>query len=179
LQLPPKDRNETRFQSRHDDCFCIDDRNEPKSFYSNPFQALANIIDDIKNDHDDCFLATQILQSKYAKSDVKTVAQHQTHLSQTQRNELHLLFQKHTKLFSGELGYYPQKKMHLKLLHNAKPVHSKPYPIPHNQQEVFKKELDHLVSLGILSRVGGTEWALPIFIAILKPTLFANAYISQ
>jgi hypothetical protein len=48
-----------------------------KSFYSNSFLALTNIIDDIndiKDDHDDCFHATQILQSKYAKSDVKSIA---------------------------------------------------------------------------------------------------------
>jgi hypothetical protein len=83
-----------------------------KSFYSNPpFLALTNIIDDIEDNHDDCFHTTQILQSKYAKSDVKSIAQHQTHLSTTQCNELHLLFETRTKLFSGELGLYPYKKL--------------------------------------------------------------------
>jgi hypothetical protein len=79
---------------------------KPKSFYSNPFQALTNIIDDQDDNHDECFHSQQILRSRYDKSDVKSVAQHQTHLSQAQRNELHLLFTQHTKLFSGTLGHY-------------------------------------------------------------------------
>jgi hypothetical protein len=51
-----------------------------KSFYTDPFLALSNIQDD---DHDDCFRSTQILQSKYDKADVETVASQQKHLKST------------------------------------------------------------------------------------------------
>jgi hypothetical protein len=45
-----------------------------KSFYNNLFLALANIQDD---DDDGCFHSTQILQFKYGKADLNTVASQQ------------------------------------------------------------------------------------------------------
>jgi hypothetical protein len=58
-----------------------------KSIYTDPFLALANIQKDNDDECDDCFHSTQILQSKYNKADVKTVASQQTHLSPTQQEE--------------------------------------------------------------------------------------------
>jgi hypothetical protein len=104
------------------------------------------------------------LESKYDKVDVKSVAQQQTHLNKEQQYEMHLIFKQRTKLFSGKLSFYPHKKMHLGLQPDAKPVHVKPYPIPRTQLEVFRKELEQLGELGVLSWAGGTEWASPTFI---------------
>jgi hypothetical protein len=125
-----------------------------KSFYSNPFTALTKIQDD------ECFHSTQILQSKYSKADITKAAKQQTHLTTEQQAELQVVLGKHTKLFPGKLGHYRHKKMHLELL----PVHAKPYPIPCTQHEVFQKELQQLVQLGVLSQVRGTKWASPSFI---------------
>jgi hypothetical protein len=43
-------------------------------------------------------------------------------------------------------------------------VHLRPYPVPHTHQVVFKKELDPLCEIGVLTRIGATKWAAPIFI---------------
>jgi hypothetical protein len=54
--------------------------------------------------------------------------------------------------------------MDLELLPNAKPIPIKPYPVPWIHLKVYWKELECLIELGVLSRVGGTQWASPTFI---------------
>ena len=108
--------------------------------------------------------ASKILDAKYDKVDVKDVAQEQAHLTATQRNDLERLLKKHEKLFSGKLGLYPHKKFNIELLPGAEPVHSRPYPVPRIHEETFRKELDHLVEIGVLSFQGASEWACPSFI---------------
>jgi hypothetical protein len=108
-----------------------------KSFYTNPFSALSNIIDDIKDGQDDCFHSTQILASKYDKVDIDKVVANQNHLNSKQQSDLHKILSKCTKLFSGKLGHYKAKKMHLELLPGAQPKHAKPYSVPRHLLEVF------------------------------------------
>jgi hypothetical protein len=135
-----------------------------KHFYTNPFSALSYILDDIEDDEDDCFHSSQILESKYDWVDIDKVIAQQTHLDKKQQADLHAVLSKHTKLFSGKLGHYKAKKMHLELLHKTQPKHAKPYPVSRHLLDVFRKELERLVKLGVLTRVGGTEWASPTFI---------------
>jgi hypothetical protein len=73
------------------------------------------------------------------------------HLTEVQHDNLYKVFAERTNLFSGKLGKYPFKKMDLVLLPEAKSVHGRPYPIPCNHLEVFQKELERLVKLGVLS----------------------------
>ena len=48
------------------------------------------------------------------------------------------------------------------------PRHFKPYPIPKIHLLTFKKELDHLVEIGVLEKAGMSACALPTFITPKK-----------
>ena len=106
----------------------------------------------------------EILDAKYDKIDIKDVITQQTHLTETQRESLYKVLSKHSKLFDGTLGVYPHKKFHIELEPGAEPVHHRGYPVPYVHRDVFKRELDHLVKLGVLVRAGSSEWASPTFI---------------
>lgn len=105
-----------------------------------------------------------ILHSKYDKVDPHEVARQQTHLSQDQRDDLARLFGKYEKLFSGKLGKYPHKKVHLELLPDTKPYSCRPYPVPRHHEQVFKDELQRLCDEGVLERCGPSEWLSPSFL---------------
>ncbi len=76
-----------------------------------------------------CF-ATKILDAKYEKIDVVEVMKGLTHLNAHQKADLLPVLQENDKMFDGTLGVYPHKKLHINIDPNAKPVHSRPYPIP-------------------------------------------------
>jgi hypothetical protein len=73
------------------------------------------------------------------------------------------VLQENNKIFDGNLGVYPHKKVHIDIDSNAKPVHSRPYPVPQIHLKTFKKELDHLVRICVLASQQESEWALPSF----------------
>ena len=110
-----------------------------------------------------CF-ATEILDAKYELTDVKDVAKRQLHLTEAQREALSAVLERHAKLFDGTLGVYPHRKFHIEIEPDATPVFKKAYPIPRIHLSTFKKELDHLVALGVLVPQQEAEWASPTFI---------------
>ena len=60
---------------------------------------------------------------------------------------------------------YPHKKVHIDIDPKAEPVRARAYPVPHvHIDTTFKKELYHMVDLGILEHQGSSEWASPSFI---------------
>ena len=73
-----------------------------------------------------------------------------SHLNSDQKDNLCCLFRKYKNLFSGKLGLYPHRKVHIEIEQNAKPVFSQAYPVPRAHEGAFKKELDCLVSIGVL-----------------------------
>jgi hypothetical protein len=60
------------------------------------------------------------------------------------------------------------KKFDIDIDENAKPVHARPHPVPRVLLQTFKKELDHLVAIGVLAPQGESEWASPTFITPKK-----------
>jgi hypothetical protein len=113
--------------------------------------------------------AQEILDSKYEQQDLKKVADEQIHLSKKQRDLLYeFLFRDHKELFSGKLGVWPHEKISVQIKPKAVPYHCKrPIRIPHIHMETLKKEVDRLVSIGVLKVVDGAKagpWCAPSFI---------------
>ena len=112
----------------------------------------------------DSYLTNTILDAKYEKVNVHDVSKTQTHLTPFQQMELERVLSKYSKLFDGTLGVYPHKKFSIEIKDDAVPKHSRPYAVPQIHLEAFKKELDHLVKIGVLSKTGTSEWGSPTFI---------------
>ena len=105
-----------------------------------------------------------ILLSQYDTVNTTSVAMQQLHLTPAQRQDLAVLFAKYTKLFSGKLGRYPHRTVHLDLKDNAVPYTCRPYPVPRHHQQVFKDELQRLCDIGVLSPCGAAQWLAPTFV---------------
>lgn len=75
---------------------------------------------------------------------------------------------KHALLFQSDMGKCSSYKASLHLKANAVPKFYKPRPIPFAQINGVKKEIDRLVSEGILKPIKISEWAAPI-VVVSKP----------
>ena len=51
---------------------------------------------------------------------------------------------------------------------DANPSSSRCYPDPHINKETFRKELTHLVYIGVLTPVQQSEYGKPVFIIVKK-----------
>jgi hypothetical protein len=110
-----------------------------------------------------CFV-TEILDAKYERTDVIEVVKRLTHLNAHQKADLLQVLQENDKMSDGTFGVYSHKKICIDIDLNAKPVHSRPYPIPQIYLKTFKTELGHLVRIGVLASQQESEWASPSFI---------------
>jgi hypothetical protein len=52
------------------------------------------------------------------------------------------------------LGVYPHRKFYIDLVNGAVAKHARPYPVPVIHLEAFKKEILHLVEIGVISPQG-------------------------
>jgi hypothetical protein len=91
-----------------------------------------------------------------------------THLNDKQKQDLKVLLKVFTRLFNGTLGVYLHKKFHINFVPGAQPKHSQPFVIPHIHLVAFRKELDRLVQIGVLSPQGTREWGSPTFVTPKK-----------
>jgi hypothetical protein len=114
--------------------------------------------------YDSTCYAVEILDAKYVKVEVDEVINQLNHLNTEQKVDLRKVLTVHTKLFDGTLGVYPHRKFHIDLVPGAIAKYARPYPVPVIHISAFKKELLHLVKIGIQSLHCVSEWASPTFI---------------
>ena len=114
--------------------------------------------------YDPTCYAMEILDAKYEAISTDEVVDQCTHLDDEQKAELKQVLKGFQKLFSGKLGTYPHRKFHIDIEPEARPKHVRPYAIPCIHLAAFKKELEHLVKLSVLSPTGSSEWGSPTFI---------------
>jgi hypothetical protein len=112
--------------------------------------------------------AVVMLDAKYEYTAVRQVIDELTHLNMHQKADLLQVLEKHQKMFDGTLGVYPHKKFHIDIDPDAKPVHARPYPVPRVHLATFKKELDHLVKIGVLAPQGAIVIGLHLLSLLLR-----------
>ncbi len=71
---------------------------------------------------------------------------------------------KFEELFDGTLGDWKLPLVSFELKEGAKPYHGRPYPIPKKHKATLTKEIDRLVSIGVLKWQPLSKWASPYFI---------------
>ena len=66
--------------------------------------------------------------------------------------------QKNEAFFYGTLGTWKKYPAEFELKEDVKPICLRPYPVPKVHEEIFKKEVEHLVLLGFLYVANDPEW---------------------
>ena len=105
-----------------------------------------------------------ILDAKYSKANIKTIAESSTHLDPQKRNEIYTLLKKYECLFDGNLHTWHGKPYDIKLKPDAEPYHGKPFPVPRIHELTFKQELDQLEALKVIKKVDRSQWGAPTFL---------------
>eukprot|EP00536_Pseudo-nitzschia_multiseries_P001063 jgi/Psemu1/2421/gm1.2421_g len=78
-----------------------------------------------------------------------------------QYDQLHTVLCKYQIVFDGNLKHYLEEEIHLDISPTVKPHCSCAYPVPHAQLTLFKKELNCLVNIGILSSIQRKVYPIP------------------
>ena len=85
------------------------------------------------------------------------------HLNTKERKGLINLLSKFKDMFDGTLGTWNTTPVDLELRNNTKSVCLRPYPVPRVRKEMFGKEVEILVSLGVLEEANDSKWGEPSF----------------
>ena len=106
-----------------------------------------------------------ILYAKYEKEDLYKVMETQCqHLIGTQRTDLIKLLHIFEELFNETLGTWEKHPVEFDSKVDTKPICLLPYPVPKEHEEMFKKEVAHLVLLGVHKVANDSEWKAPSFV---------------
>ncbi len=117
----------------------------------------------------------EILDAKYAKADLPVIVNDNCKLlTSSERESLLSLLLKFKELFDGTLGEWNLPPVSIQLKEGVKPLHGRPYPIPKVHRATLMKEIDRLVSIGVMKWQPYSQWASPSFI-IPKKNLTVRA----
>ena len=109
--------------------------------------------------------AVRILDAKYEKADLPAVVRDCTHLTSEQQRQLLNVLLKFEDLFDGTLGEWQCPPVKLTLKEGVEPYHAKrAYTVPQIHKETLKKEIDRLVSIGVLQEESNSQWGSCTFI---------------
>ena len=106
----------------------------------------------------------QILDATDERVEFHQIVSACTHLSETERKQLHNVLQEYETLFDGTLGFWNHEEYNIELQPDAKPYHAWAYPIPEIHEQTLRTEVDRLCRIGVLRKVNRSEWAAPTFI---------------
>jgi hypothetical protein len=119
----------------------------------------------------------EILDGKYDKVDLPSIVKNNcAHLSTPHHNSLLALLLKFKELFDGMLGDWKLPPVSFELKEDAKPYHwyhGRPYPIPKIHKATLTKEIDHLVSIGVLMWQPSSKWVFLAFFHHSKEGLYS------
>ncbi|KAE8892937.1 hypothetical protein PF003_g23041 [Phytophthora fragariae] len=89
-------------------------------------------------------------------------------LTEAQKARAMKLVEQFKDLFTGALGTKMKEPYVLPLKPNAKPVAARPFPIPRAYYDATRREIQHLVDIGVLKRDSSSMWASPAFVVSKK-----------
>ena len=81
---------------------------------------------------------------------------------------IHNLLTTYELLFYGTLGTWETKPVDIELQLDAKPYHTKPYPVPRAQEYLLNNEVEFICQLELLKEIDGPEWVSHTFIQTKK-----------
>ena len=101
----------------------------------------------------------RIIDAKYKKANLKTVMAKQCQKTSSEESYILLnLLRKFEDLFDGTLGTQNTTMVYSELKDDAKSVCLKPYTVLRVHEEMFRKEAERLLSLGVLEEENESKW---------------------
>jgi len=93
----------------------------------------------------------RILDANYKRADLPAVVKTCSHLSLVEQKKLLEVLLEYKDLFDGTLGDWKTEPVSFELKRDAKPYHSKAFPIPRVHKETILKEIKRLEELGVIN----------------------------
>ena len=94
--------------------------------------------------------AKAILDAKYDPINVSEVVAAQSQLKAEEKEQLAELLSRRKNIFNGELGDWKGTDIKLEVQENAKPFHSRAYPVPQTHERTMRIEVQCMIALGVL-----------------------------
>jgi Reverse transcriptase (RNA-dependent DNA polymerase)/RNase H-like domain found in reverse transcriptase len=107
---------------------------------------------------------SRILDADYSKVDIAQHVSVLDHLNSEEKRVLTEMLNQFPVLFGGGLGTLLVRPVHLELRADARPYHSRPFPVPQSLYSTTKKEIDRLIKIGVIQLDHNSEWVAPTFI---------------